>query len=202
MLNHYDLILAYFPLAKFIHIIRDPRDRALSHYNTWGKSMILSAYKYNKSFMATSRIIGISNQNYIEVFYEDLITTPQVQMKKIGDFINLEFNSSHLLLKKPLEKYGSVRNTVEIQKDNHSKFHTIDRKLLFKIEGILLPSLQLIKRYKPSNSVILIELTKLHVYRLYIYDFYKTLKFHLSNKNYSSFRRTFVNVYNILKNKY
>jgi hypothetical protein len=45
---HMRLLKSYFPLARFLHIIRDPRERSLSTKKRWGAHPFASAIQWRK----------------------------------------------------------------------------------------------------------------------------------------------------------
>jgi len=82
------------PEARFIHLIRDGRDVALSLKRTWfspGDSMEdLARYWSERIVEARKQAKDISY--YLEIRYEDLIWDTRDQLKKICDFIQLPFD--------------------------------------------------------------------------------------------------------------
>ena len=77
------LLKSFFPSARFIHIIRDPRDRALSAHKAWGANLYFAAEKWRKS-IKTARMQGQkSGDDYLEVFYEKFIGAPDKEKKQI-----------------------------------------------------------------------------------------------------------------------
>ena len=52
--EHIDALRVLFPAAKFIVIIRDTRDVALSWWNKWGKHKLLCAHKWNARMLRGS----------------------------------------------------------------------------------------------------------------------------------------------------
>ena len=146
--------------------------------------------------MSMGNIIGKVNENYFEIFYEDLITNSMNEILELGGFLGIEFKQHHLALHKSLESSGANRNMLKINARNYSKYHELDKGLLLKMEGILLPTMQQLERYNYSEDVQLVELSLFTVIRLYFYDLVKISYFHLFKKmDFSSFLRTFINSY-------
>ena len=97
-------LLDYFPESKFIHLIRDPRDNyaalkagVSSYYSKLGEdekitisSLLFRAHLGMKLAEINSNKFG--NDRYIVVRYEDVINSPDQQMKIISEFLNIEFN--------------------------------------------------------------------------------------------------------------
>jgi hypothetical protein len=90
---HLPLLAELFPEARFIHIIRDGRDVALSHLNVqFGPNTIEEAAFWWKRFVKRGRAAGrtLGPSRYLEVKYEDLIEQPQVCIEQICGFIDLK----------------------------------------------------------------------------------------------------------------
>lgn len=85
-------ILSIDPKAKFIFISRDPRANALSRKQSvhiYSPSPLYNAYRWN---YFTKRAIKFSSKNKDLVFqirYEDLVQSPENQLKEILDFLGL-----------------------------------------------------------------------------------------------------------------
>jgi hypothetical protein len=103
-LNHVGEILRIFPNSRFVHIVRDGRDVAVS-YKELAKFRINHKYAPNLSSDISSiahewreNVIKVRNSlnsvkvgKRIEIRYEDLVTKPQKITKKICDTVNVKF---------------------------------------------------------------------------------------------------------------
>ncbi|MGH7198402.1 MAG: sulfotransferase [Candidatus Omnitrophota bacterium] len=86
-----------FPESPIIRIVRDPRDSALSHTKTpWGPSTFFGA------LVDWKKLDGLSS-NFFEkdplaytVRYEDLIESPEEELKKVCEFIGESFEPAML----------------------------------------------------------------------------------------------------------
>lgn len=86
-------ISAILPEARFIHIIRDGRDVALSWRNLWfspGRDIETLAAQWKVEVQA-GRNWGQSNPNYVEVFYEQLVSDPENVLRKVCAFTQLDY---------------------------------------------------------------------------------------------------------------
>lgn len=90
-----------FPNALLVHIIRDPRDVALSLDRRgwtrplpWDRSRsLLAAGLYWEWIVQKGRNLGTNlAQQYIEVRYEDLVQKPQDTLNVLGEFLSCELN--------------------------------------------------------------------------------------------------------------
>jgi hypothetical protein len=81
------------PEARFIHIIRDGRDVALSVRGFWfapGEDMATIATDWHTGIAAT-REQGSRVRGYAEVRFEDLIMSPERELRRLCEFLELEF---------------------------------------------------------------------------------------------------------------
>jgi len=111
-----------FPDALFLHIIRDPRDVALSlDKRTWSRPLpwdrkkrrLLAAGLYWEWIVRKGRKLGaLLMPNYMEVRYEDLVQRLQQTLGRIGQFIGRELDYERILrtsigsVKKPLTSFS------------------------------------------------------------------------------------------------
>jgi hypothetical protein len=96
-IKHVNLIRAYFPKSPIIRIIRDPRDVALSLLNVpWGAKNYYEAIDYCKSLLYQSRDFFDNDKLSYTLRYEDLVEQPEVELKKLCDFIDEKFEDSML----------------------------------------------------------------------------------------------------------
>lgn len=89
----------WFPDARFIHIVRDVRDVALSHksYRYGSSSSCEVAFAWReavKTNLMMGRIIG--PDRYLMVRFEDLIEAPEQTLESVCDFLGIGFDVSML----------------------------------------------------------------------------------------------------------
>lgn len=101
-------IAKMFPNAKFIHIIRDPRDnwgslksgweKRYSDFNDEPRRLMHSLLERGKLCMEFAKhnqdILG--KQTYKVIKFEDLTASPEQIMKEISDFLKIEFTETLL----------------------------------------------------------------------------------------------------------
>lgn len=92
-------LAAALPEARFIHIVRDGRDVALSLLDvSWGPETIAEgAAKWAEEIRRArrhSRRIG--RGRYLEMRYEDVIADPEPRLREICEFIDLQFEPAML----------------------------------------------------------------------------------------------------------
>jgi hypothetical protein len=85
------------PEARFVHLIRDGRDVALSMRAQ--RDDLPSAAKLARHWrrrVRKTRRQGASARHYMELRYEDLVTDPERELRRICEFIDLEFDPGML----------------------------------------------------------------------------------------------------------
>jgi hypothetical protein len=101
--RHMEQLHALFPRARFIHLIRDGRDVALS-VRDWGKGparlelareepIATTALWWRRDILAGRRggeLVG--PQRYMEVRYEALVRDPESALRALADFLDLPFD--------------------------------------------------------------------------------------------------------------
>jgi len=96
--SYIDLIAEIFPSAKFIHMIRDGRDVALSMKEAYPRRKhFLDAYLVARSWKrrileARASANRLAPGRYYQLRYEDLVAAPEPLLKEICDFIGESYH--------------------------------------------------------------------------------------------------------------
>ena len=93
-LQHIPAIHAALPEARFIHILRDGRDVAVSLRPLWfspGESMETQADYWARQIVE-ARAQALGRPFYLEVRYEDLIADPVRELRRICGFLDLPYH--------------------------------------------------------------------------------------------------------------
>jgi hypothetical protein len=94
---HMRLIHQLLPEARFIHMIRDGRDVALSHRDKWfGPKQIDEAAQWWVDRITATRIQVADVPFYLEVNFEELVLEPEATLRKISEFIELPWDPAVL----------------------------------------------------------------------------------------------------------
>jgi hypothetical protein len=123
-----------FPGARFIHIIRDARDVALSldhlHWSRplpWDrKRSLLAAGIYWEWIVRKGRRFGAQlGERYMEVRYEELVEHPQATLQRIGEFLGCDLDYQRI----QQAAVGSVRNPLTAFKEElrEGRFSAVGR---------------------------------------------------------------------------
>ena len=90
-------IQVYLPEARFIHLIRDGRDVALSILKQhWGPQTIEAAAEKWRSRVLRGRAQQPYLGFYLEVKFEDLVLHTERELRRICEFIDLDFDPAML----------------------------------------------------------------------------------------------------------
>ena len=111
-----------FPDAKFIHIVRDGRDVALSLFGMpWGaprNCYMVAKYWQERVSAAQASGADLGAEKYLEIKYERLLTDPVSVFQKIVDFGSFEVDRDQVL-----GRFGEDMPAI-LKKDNLDKWKT------------------------------------------------------------------------------
>jgi hypothetical protein len=96
--EHIEPISRLLPEARFIHVIRDGRDVALSLRDTWfapARDMATLA-RYWRDLVRGARLAGDGLPTYLEVRYEDLVSQPVREVERVCRFLGLPYDEAML----------------------------------------------------------------------------------------------------------
>lgn len=93
-----DLIRQILPEARFIHLIRDGRDAALSVREMWFSPgwEIETQAAYWQRFVLAARRAGLGSADYLEVRYEELVLSPQETIEQVCRYLGLSYDPAML----------------------------------------------------------------------------------------------------------
>ncbi|NWF06880.1 sulfotransferase [Pseudomonas salomonii] len=95
-----DIMTRVFPDAKFIHVVRDGRDVALSFARTpwWFKKAELNLARWANEIkkIAADAAALLSAENYLVVKYENLVADTHAEVLRICNFLGITLESSQL----------------------------------------------------------------------------------------------------------
>ena len=104
-IQHMPLLLELFPEARFVHVIRDGRDCAVSFNRRWLRTPELTMYRWKK-VVAEGHMQGklLGSDKYMDVRYEDLTADPEFWLRKICEFIEVPFTPAITVSSQPYLK--------------------------------------------------------------------------------------------------
>ena len=158
-INYLDELNLICPNVKYIHLVRDGRDVACSYKNInklnpnlkylpkVSSDIVAIASEWNNNI--TKIVNFIENHDSITIRYEDLISQPIDTLKKIGDFLHVEYEEEMLnyyqdndeplstlhwkgktqetIDGKNKKKYLSLLSSEEINKFNEIAYNTLKK---------------------------------------------------------------------------
>jgi hypothetical protein len=88
-------IQALLPEAHFIHVIRDPRDTAMSWRKTWfapsqDYAVLGACWRQN---VEVGRRAASALRHYQELRFEDLVLRPETELKRLCAFLSLPYDA-------------------------------------------------------------------------------------------------------------
>lgn len=134
--HHLPVLGELFPEAKFIHLVRDGRDVALSMFNTyWGpKNVYMAAQKWNRAELLVDAFEStVPPERCCRLTYEQLLGSPVESMEGLVDFLGVEDASGRL--------HESIATKLprDLKRSNFDKWRTQmsppDRLLFERIAG-------------------------------------------------------------------
>jgi Sulfotransferase family len=194
--NHMPLLRAIFPTAKFLHMIRDPRDYCLSVKKSWGKNMYRAAHRWRIT-LEKARSYGEQIRNdYKEIHYEMLVSEPETTMHAAAEFLQCEFDNKMVVLGLSPEDVGDTKGKYGIVKDNTRKYLAeLSNKELRRIEGIV-GHVASCTGYDAEMEFSDKPLHPLALFSYKIYDGLASLTYHIKKENgLSNGAKRFVNHY-------
>lgn len=116
---HLKPINKVFKDSQFVHIIRDGRDVVSSYVKAGLYDEAEEAANRWSTSVDLARDFGekVGDKRYHEVFYEDLVRQPEVEIKKICSFLNLEYRESML------DNTEGVENLGDTYLSHHKNLH-------------------------------------------------------------------------------
>ena len=121
-LLHLNAISEAFPGCKFVHVVRDPRDVALSARKAWKKSLTRVAYQWQCGVLAANDFYQEYPEAILTVRYEDLLADSRNVLSSVCNFLDLSFDESLLELTGSREKMGDAAGFPGLKTDNTGKF--------------------------------------------------------------------------------
>jgi hypothetical protein len=99
-IGDFEVIYKLFPNAKFIYIVRDGRDVALSLLEkNWGPNNIYTCARYWKRLNKEQPLFERLKEQgqFISVIYEELLDSPEDHVRKIYDFLGEKIDDKKII---------------------------------------------------------------------------------------------------------
>jgi hypothetical protein len=124
-----------FPDAKILFIIRDGRAVANSYIKSkWGSATNTyhGAIRWKREMELQRAFIQIHKENSFIVKYEDLVTNPEEELRKISSFLEEDYSEN-------MRNYFVQSTYITKNELNKHVFHDVDKALLSKWRDELTP---------------------------------------------------------------
>jgi len=95
--EHAGRLASMFPGARFVQMVRDPRDVALSQTSIWERTALQSAWRWRvdqKLAIEHGRAIGADRFRVQR--YEDLVADPEGSLRAISSFLSIPYDGAML----------------------------------------------------------------------------------------------------------
>lgn len=122
-INELPLLSEGYPKAKFIHVIRDGRDVAISiHKAGWiGNLTEIAEYWCEQVRAGKSYGAVLGNDRYYEIRYEDLVLRPEEELTRLCRWLKIDFSPEML------EYHHGAKNKIHYE---HKSLFTLNQKPL------------------------------------------------------------------------
>lgn len=144
-----DPIARLLPESKFVHVVRDGRDGALSYKEVpWGpKTIDEAAFRWRRAVnKAREAAHEVGQDRYLELRYEDLIQDPSGVVKAVCGFIDIPFEAGMLnyferadqvtaLMRHPQTRAGIYKPISGGMRDWRSQMSSVDLRRFEAIAG-------------------------------------------------------------------
>jgi hypothetical protein len=95
--SHLPLLAQRFPEARFVHVVRDGRDVALSLLEVpWGPDTIEGAALHWRRRVLEGRAAALPPDRYRELRYEALVADPERELRALAPWLDLDYDPAML----------------------------------------------------------------------------------------------------------
>jgi hypothetical protein len=143
--RHVAMLLAHFPNARIIHLVRDVRDHCASIRKAWNKDVRRAAYLWGRDVALAHRVCLANPERCIELRYEAVLGATEVELRRLCDFLGIEFTDEMMRLHRPAEELGDATGKVEVIADNFGKYgERLTAREIQAIESLALPTMRML----------------------------------------------------------
>lgn len=136
---------AIYPRCKFLTVIRDPRDTALSWQSKWGKDPLWAADKWATRMSEVVRQgAHLGDDRFRTIRFEALLVEPEETLRGVCDWLGIPFDSQMLRHEEVTDSLDGKRNYGQpLVENNFDKWRRSDPVLIQRIEEICFDSMSL-----------------------------------------------------------
>jgi hypothetical protein len=123
---HLDLVEALFPEAHVIHMVRDARDVVASYQKTKMRPhhLLITAKRWQRCVRAGRRWGAERPDRYLEIRYEELVATPEREMRRTCAFAHMAYSD------RMLEFHAANRDLHEIPPGERQHHQNLARPIM------------------------------------------------------------------------
>jgi hypothetical protein len=120
------LLASLFPRARFIHIVRDPRDCVLSSESAWGNTPVRTAHEWaTRTRRCRTAGQALGPERFLELRYEDLVADVRGHLGRLFDFLGLPTPADAGRLRRVPENLGAAKGAREVVAGNTQKWKSV-----------------------------------------------------------------------------
>ena len=130
-------IIATFPGACVLHIVRDPRAQVGSLRATFGKPVLTSARAWRDALAQVARQKAAGERRILELRYEDLTEAPELWLRRICEFLDVPFDKAMLKVRSELERARPGDKPIGLRKADLAAYeHYLSDAEIASVEAI------------------------------------------------------------------
>lgn len=146
------LLAQLLPGSRFIHIVRDPRDYAVSVTRAWGKNPVRAAQRWKTQIRRWQADTASRPDEHFIVRYEQLLSHTATVMQEVCGFVGIAFDERMMRPAESSERRGLASGANAVVQNNHGQWQKhLDAEAVRRIEsvcGLLMRELG----YSPSGG--------------------------------------------------
>lgn len=109
-------LLAMLPDSRVVHIVRDPRDVAVSQHEAWGTPALIAAGRWRREQRIEQDLTNLVHPSrFLTVRYEDLVTDPKPQIERVCQTLDLPYTERMLAPHERKHKGFAERETHKLR---------------------------------------------------------------------------------------
>lgn len=180
-INIVPLLRRLFEDIRFIFIVRDPRDQALSVRDTWGRNLLRSAQIWATICERAAQHDFGHAADTLVVRYEDLSSDPKGELTRVCKFLDVKTFDGIEVLHSPVERERRGRQLQGVVTQQAKYKKALNQRAIRQISEIALPYLAKYG-YATEGAARTRTLNAAEIRWLTYMDGLASLKFHMKEK--------------------
>lgn len=180
-ISHAPLLRRLFPTVRFLYLVRDPRDQALSVQRTWGRNPLRSAQGWYSVAREAEQFGLLGGSDALTVRYEDLTADPSGELGRVCAFLGVPFVEAMTRLKRPAEKERNGQLLEHVTRQQAKYRQALPPEVVRHISEITLPYLATYG-YDTEGATHHRPLTRQQLKKMSYLDGLASLRYHIKEK--------------------